>query len=313
MKMSSLSRPLRALTRSDQGAIRVLCFTQALALLHGGECMTIRWKRPDRLAAPARSAGFQLDTSMLLGREAEGSPPIVSVMSQEVPGQHCQPAGHRDDGDLRSSTSAYALMECSERSRKANGGVGSFYQQAARMRLPLSADVASMSRSAPRLPHSRIETEVADQVGRTREPCDIADHGDHGDGGDQADPRGGHQAQHTVVLEGRLGQVRFGRPDLSLDTIQQSEGTLDLGPFIDRQGDCFEPAPTRLAEQVAERMCDEVTLQGRAPGSGDARLLSPAPLPGGRRGGGDARSNGALHPPAGACRHTRPAGCGLER
>lgn len=261
MKTSSLMHPPCAMASSDPGSIRMLSLSQALAFLHGRKCIAACRGSPDRRAAPARSTSFQFHASALLGREIGRGPAVIGIVGQQMPRQHCQLAGHRDDGYLRPATCTHALVERAERPRKANGSVSGLHQQPTGMRLALPANVARISGPAPRLSNPWIQTQVADEMCGTRETRDVTDHSNQRSRGNQAHAWDSHQAQHALVPKGRLGHTCFGRPDLSFHRVQQSERTVDLKPFIDRQGDVYKPTAARLAEQVAERMPNEVTLQ----------------------------------------------------
>ena len=144
-------------------------------------------------AASGRSASLELDSSALLSSKAGRLPAVVSVMGQEMPGQHGQFASHSNDGNLSPAPAAYTLVECTQRSWHADGRMGRFHEQGACMRLSLPADVSRMGRARPRLAHARIQAQIADQLGRARETCNVSDHCGDSHRCDQAHTRDGHQ------------------------------------------------------------------------------------------------------------------------
>ncbi len=111
MKMSSPLIPPCTLTGGDENSVCLFSLIQGLALLLRRESTCFGVGSSGGAAAPAGGASFQLDPTSLRGREAGGGPAIISVVNEQMPSQDRQFTGNGDNGDLRSTTSAQALVE----------------------------------------------------------------------------------------------------------------------------------------------------------------------------------------------------------
>src|SRR6266536_5479819 len=88
---------------------------------------------------------------------------------------------------------ADALMESTQRSRRAHRGVSGFDQEPAGMALALTADVAGAGCPIAGLTNTWVQAQVADELVGAGEAADITDHTHDGQCGDQPDAGDGHQ------------------------------------------------------------------------------------------------------------------------
>ena len=114
-----------------------------------------------------------------------------------------------------------------------------------------------------RLPHTRVQTEVAHQLVRRGEPCDVADSGQHAGSHDHVDAADCHQPSHPVITKADGCDRRLGGRQLLLHGVDPCQPAVHGGSLVLRQWLFGEPLPARPHEQLAGKGRDQVGVQHR--------------------------------------------------
>ena len=106
-------------------------------------------------------AGLKLHRAGLVGDQRWTRPLIVLALRQQMPAEHSELAGHGHRCDLMAAPGANAPMQ---RTRCLGRCPGRFDQHGAGVTAPDLADATMIGGSQSRLPHSRVQPEIADQL-----------------------------------------------------------------------------------------------------------------------------------------------------
>ena len=124
-----------------------------------------------------------------------------------MPAQHSELAGHGHRGDLMSASSADAHEKSMQRTGCFGRCPGRLDQHGPRVTAADFADATMMSSSQSRLPHPRVQPEIAHQLLRTVEPVDVADRGHDPGGNRQVHAGDRHQSLDGGIINCVLGNL----------------------------------------------------------------------------------------------------------
>ena len=227
------------------------------------------------LAAAGRHPGAELERAeLLLGqrRPAEG---VVLVLDDQMPAEHGELAGGRDDRDLHPAARADSLIEGAQRPGGADGDPGRFDEHPAGVRAAVLGDPPVPRRLTARLPDPRVQPEIRHQPAGGREPVKVADgrHDRQRHGG--VDPGDRHQPLDLPALQRDTSERGVDDPQLLPVEVELAQQRLDGELLIRRQRLVRQPAPALDPEQIRHRrLRDQVALQDRL-----YLILDPRPLP----------------------------------
>jgi len=146
-------------------------------------------------------SGLKLHGAGLVGDQRWASPLIILSSRQQMPAEHSELASHGYRGDLMSAPGADShekSMQWTGRFGRCPGGLD---QHRARVATANLADATVMGNSESRLPHPRVQPEIAHQLLWAVEPADIADRR-HNRGSDrQVDAGDRHQSLDRGVID----------------------------------------------------------------------------------------------------------------
>ena len=144
-------------------------------------------------ARARRGAGGQLELAELRTGQRWALERVVLFAPEQAPERGGAPARGRGRGDLRALAGADALEEGAQRTGGLGDRPGRFAEHVAGEAGAGLGDVAVAGAGVARLPHARIEPELADRMACGREAPDVADRGDERRGGVDVDAGDGHQ------------------------------------------------------------------------------------------------------------------------
>src|ERR1700761_3145391 len=114
------------------------------------------------LAAFGFITRLQLQIAQLPGVQRRPGPHVAFTFAQQMPDEHRELTGRRDSGDMLTAAGADSQEERTQRTRRSRCRPSRLDEHAARMPTALSRDPALICGPRARLPHARIEAEIAD-------------------------------------------------------------------------------------------------------------------------------------------------------
>ncbi len=143
-------------------------------------------------------------------------------------------------------------------------GPGRLNQHGTRVTAADLADTAVMGGSESRLPHSRVQPEIAYQLLRAVEPADVADRR-HDAGGDrQVDVGDRHQSVDRGILDCVLRDLAVEQGQVFCQPVKLTDVPIDGGALIVWQLLSSQPGPAASVEQIGMRaLRDQMRVQDR--------------------------------------------------
>ena len=227
------------------------------------------------LAAGRLVTGFELEITQLPGVQRRTRPEIALILCQKVPDQDGELACRRHSGDVLPAPALHAQKETAQRARRAGCGPARLDQHAASVAAALLGDPPMVSRPRSRLPHARVQPEIADELLGFGKALDIADRGDQRERDNHINAGDGHQAFCPFVGERRLGKIAFDGFEIVSQPVELAEVALYCQPLIPRQNLFGKPGTALGATQILMRAGrDQMGVQDRL-----NNVLQPRALP----------------------------------
>jgi hypothetical protein len=171
--------------------------------------------------------GAELERSQLLLGQGRPGERVVLVFDGQVPAEHGELAGGRDDGDLHPAPGADPVIERAQRPWGADGDPGGFDEHPAGVRAAVLGDPPVTRRRAAGLPHARVQPEIRHQPAWGREPVKVADGRDDGQGHGGVDAGDCHQPLDLPALERDPAERGVDDPQLLAVEVELAQQRLD--------------------------------------------------------------------------------------
>ena len=109
-------------------------------------------------------SGLKLHRAGLVGDQRRAGPLIILALRQQMPAEHAELASHGHRGDLMAAPGADAHEKSMQWTGRLGRCPGRLDQHGARVTAADLADATVMGGSQSRLPHPRVQPEIAHQL-----------------------------------------------------------------------------------------------------------------------------------------------------
>lgn len=205
------------------------------------------------LRKPGRLPGGERQGPALSREERRTHKRVVLVFSQQVPRDDEDLARCRHCRHLGAAPGSQSLVESSQRPRALDRGPGRFYEGGPSTCASALRDAAMVGGMRAGLPHSRIQAEVANQLGRRPKPANVANDRNDCQRRDGIDARNGDEPLDRGRIQSKPGQRLSKMSKLGsqpFDLAKRRDHDFSLMDRQLREGLLKKPLLPRLAKQI---------------------------------------------------------------